>query len=425
MQTRKVAIFTTFRSADSAYSLNRVVQDQIKMLVFGGYEITVFVATGFQAIEAYALPGVKLFYLPDVPTSNEGILPEDWQKHVEAMANSLGEALADVDVVLTHDLISQPAHLIHNLAARYVADQYKDLRWLHWVHSVFSSNMPSNIMEASKKGREKFPNSLLVFPNNYDIPRLAQNFHYEEPDIKCIPHPTDIEEFFGMHEVSRRFIREKDILSADVVMVYPCRLDRGKQPHYIVELAGALKRMNRSVRAVIMDFHSTGGDKVTYREEMKKQATALGLEVGKEVIFFSEFDKQYEYEAPHQVVRDLMSVANVFMLPSRSETYSLVTQEAILTGSFIILNHDFPPFRSIFGDYPKYFQFSSNIGMNGYDGQTNTTYANVGQYFDGIASYIDYMLIHDRVLALKTKIRKERNLYAVFKNHLEPLLFGE
>lgn len=420
---KRVAIFTTFRSADAAYSLNRVVQDQIKMLVYHGYEPTVFVAQGFTPTEAYALPGVKLFYLPDVPTSNEGILPDDYERHVEAMANALGEALADIDVVITHDLISQPAHLIHNLAARYVAEQYTDLRWLHWIHSVFSSNMPSNVMKASEIGRQHFPNSLLVYPNTYDIPRVAQNFKYEEPEIKHCPHPTDIEEFFGMQEVSRRFISHNDLLSADVVLVYPCRLDRGKQPHMVVELAGAIKRNGLSVRCVIMDFHSTGGDKVTYREEMKAQATALN--VGSEVIFFSEFDKKYEYEAPHQVVRDLMSISNVFLMPSRSETYSLVTQEAILTGNFVILNHDFPPFRSIFGDKPKYYQFSSNIAMNGFDGATNTNYANKDEYFDAIAHYISYTLEHDRVISLKTQIRKDRNLYAVFKNYLEPLIYGE
>lgn len=420
---KKVGIFTTFRSADAAYSLNRVVQDQIKMLVYHGIEPTVFVCQGFEAKEAYALPSVKLAYLPDVPTSNEGVLPEDWETHVEKMRAALAEVLKGVDMVLTHDLISQPAHLIHNLAARRVLKDFPKLRWLHWVHSVFSSNMPSNIQEASKIGREKFPNSFLVFPNSYDIPRLAKNFKYEETDIKWVPHPTDIEEFFGMHEVSRRFIREKDILSADVIMVYPCRLDRGKQPHYLVELAGALKRKGRKVKLVIMDFHSTGGDKVVYREEMKQQAKNLNAE--NEVLFFSEFDKKFEYEAPQQVVKDLMMVSNVFMLPSRSETYSLVAQEAILCGNFIILNQDFTPFRSIFGDLPKYYQFSGNIGMDGFDGAIDTQYGNTQSYFNDIASYIGYMITYDKVLALKTKFRRERNLDYVFKHYLEPLIYAD
>jgi hypothetical protein len=420
---KRVAIFTTFSSADAAYSLNRVVQDQIKMLVFNGYRPLVLVAEGFTPKEAYALPGVSLFHLPTVTVSNDGQLPPTWGEEVQAMRAALKEALKDTDVVITHDIISQPAALIHNLAARIVVQDFPHMRWLHWVHSVFSSNMPSNIMEASKKGRERFPNSYLVYPNSWDIPRLARNFAYEETQIKHCPHPTDVEEFYSMHEVSRRFVRYYDVLSADAVLVYPCRLDRGKQPHLLVELAGALKRLGKSVRAIIMDFHSTGGDKVDYRNGMKEQMRELGL-TDREMIFFSEFDKRYEYEAPQQVVKDLMMVSNVFLMPSRSETYSLVTQEAILCGNFVLLNQDFPPFRSIFGDLPKYYQFSSNVNLNGYDGSTNTQY-NEGaeRYFDDIARYIGYILTHDRSIALRTQIRQTRNLKAVFDNYFLPLLY--
>lgn len=425
MNTRKnVAIFTTFRSADSAYSLNRVVQDQIKMLVAHGYEPLVLVAKGFTPKEAYALPGVKLFYLPDVPTSNEGHLPNGWEEHRDSMVKALSECLKDIHVILTHDLISQPAHLIHNLAARIVAKEYPKLRWLHWIHSVFSSNMPSNILEASKIGRERFPNSFLVYPNSYDVPRVAQNFGYEETEIKWVPHPTDIEELFQMDETSRKFIQFYGLLKQDIVMVYPCRLDRGKQPHILIDIAAAVKQNGQSVRCIFMDFHSTGGDKVTYREEMKNKAAELGLN-SNEVIFFSEFDKKYEYEAPHTVVKDLMTISNIFIMPSRSETYSLVAQEAMLCGNFAILNHDFTPFRSIFGNLPKYFPFSANIGFNGYDGAIETTIHDPAEFYGGIAQYIRYMVTYDKVLAQKTFIRKERNLYSVFKNYLEPLLFSE
>lgn len=423
-----VSIFTTFRSADSAYSLNRVVQDQIKMLTAFGYEVVVLVAKGFENSikEAYALPGVTLFYLPDVPTSNEGQLPEDWATHRDAMTKALDEAVEkyNIEVFLTHDLISQPAHLIHNLAARKTAEKFPKVRWLHWIHSVFSSNMPSNIMEASKIGREKFPNSLLVYPNSFDVPRVAANFGYEETDIKWVPHPTDIEEFFGMDEISKGFIQKHNILKADVVMVYPCRLDRGKQPHILVDIAAAVKKMEMSVKCIFMDFHSTGGDKVVYREEMKRQAYGLGLN-DEEVLFFSEFDKKYEYEAPHQVVKDLMMVSNIFVMPSRSETYSLVTQEAILCGNFCLLNHDFTPFRSIFGNLPKYYPFGANIGFNGYDGSIDTKVNDPEAFYGSMAGYIKYMLTFDKTLALKTWVRQERNIYTVFKKFLEPLIYSE
>jgi hypothetical protein len=126
------------------------------------------------------------------------------------------------------------------------------------------------------------------------------------------------------------------------------------------------------------------------------------------------------------MVRDLMLLSNVFILPSRSETYSLVAQEAILCKNFIILNFDFSPMRSIYGENAKYFKFSSGIdALSGMDGETNTKYGDEDAYFGYIARYINYELANNRVLALNTKIRKERNLKTVFRNHLEPLLYGK
>jgi hypothetical protein len=115
----------------------------------------------------------------------------------------------------------------------------------------------------------------------------------------------------------------------------------------------------------------------------------------------------------------------MFILPSVSETYSLVAQEAAVKRNFLILNQDFPPFRSIYGDSPYYRQFSSNMNANsGYDGDTNTNYGNRDEYFKGIASYINYVMENTRVLKTFNMIRQTRNLDYVFKHHIEPILYS-
>ena len=174
---------------------------------------------------------------------------------------------------------------------------------------------------------------------------------------------------------------------------------------------------------VFMDFHSTGGDKVKYREELKQLAIDSGL-ASNEVIFTSEFDEKLKLECPRQMVKDLMCISNVFILPSKSETFSLVAQEAAITGNFLILNFDFPPIRSIYGDKPLYKKFSSNIDINtGLKGDTNTNYKNEEDYFHEIAGCICSRLEHDSLMALRTKTRKDQNLKAVFRKYFEPLLY--
>jgi len=420
---KKIAIFTTFTSADCAYSLNNVVQDQIKMLKRNGYEPVVFVVDGFKSIEAYDL--AELRFIPPVHLSNEGKLQPNYQEDVDKMYASLEKLTADIDVCITHDIIYQPAHLIHNIASRKLAENKPNLRWLHWIHSATSPRILCNHEEVNNKIRVKFPNSFICYPNPYEIPRVATNFRTEEKLIKYVPHPIDIPGYFGFHALSTEIVNTYNLLQTDVVMVYPARLDRGKQPQMNVRIAAALKRAGKSVRLIIVDFHSTGGDKVTYRNELKNKATNLGLS-NQEVIFTSDFKPETKASVPREVVKDLFLVSNVFILPSVSETYSLVAQEAAMCGNLVCLNFDFTPMRSIYGEDAIYAKFSSNIdAYTGKDGDTNTVYHNGEQYFDELAKKLIYEIGNSRSLALKDKLRKERNLDYVFTNHLEPLLYAE
>ena len=43
-------------------------------------------------------------------------------------------------------------------------------------------------------------------------------------------------------------------------------------------------------------------------------------------------------------------------------------------------------------------------------------------WFNDLAVAIKYWLSHDKVIRAKTWVRKERNLDAIFRNYLEPLL---
>lgn len=422
---KKVGILTTFCSFDRAYSLCGVVADQIKMFLANGYKPIVIVTEAFKDDEVYPFSEVELRKIPVIFCSNEGQLPDNWKEDAEKLKNSLREILKDIDVVIAHDICYQPAHLIHNIVCRELALEFPNIRWLHWIHSATSHSILCNKAEVRDKICQRFPNSFLVYPNAYDIPRVARNYNIEEDEVKCVNHPIDVCGYMGFQDITKRLVEEKNMLDADVISVYPLRLDRGKQPHIIIDIFSQLKKMGKKVRLIIADFHSTGGDKVTYRQEMINKAIDMGL-TNNEITFTSQFDKSLELSCPKEMIRDLMLLSNVFILPSRSETYSLIAQEAMLCGNFIILNQDFPPFRSIYGSKcPKYFQFSSNINaITGYDGNTDTKYENENAYWSDIAKYIIYELSNNRALAGSTVIRKEKNLKTVFKNQLEPLLYA-
>jgi len=424
IKTKKVAIFTTFLGVDMAYSLISVASDQINMLKRKGYNPVVIVGKGFKPKGAFE--GVELRNIPPVRLSNQGELLDNYQEEIKMMTDALREILKDIEVCMTHDIIYQPAHLIHNVAARRIALERPDLKWLHWIHSATSPSILCNKDEVRAEITRAFPNSFICYPNTFDIGRVAKNFGFEERHVKHVPHAIDLPEFYGFTDLSKEFVDKYNILGAEAIMVYPCRLDRGKQPQMNIKIMAALKRMGITVRLIIMDFHSTGGDKVTYRNELRSIHAARNGLTENEVIFTSEFKPETKSSCPRAMVRDMFLLANIYCHPSVSETYSLTTQEAAMCSNMIILNYDFPPMRTIYEDYPLYYKFSSNIDMlSGENGDTVTKYDNEKGYFNNIAMRILYEFRYNRILALRNELRLKRNLDYVFRNYIEPLLYTE
>src|SRR3990167_7288463 len=140
---KRVACLTSFTDFDPTYSLCRIVDEQIRMLVGSGYKPVVIVKAGFRPEEMFALPEVELRFITPFPVSNYigEAVDASFKQDVGVLKKELIENLKDVDVVLTHDLIYQPESLKLNFAARQAIkedDHVSKIRWLHWVHSATS-----------------------------------------------------------------------------------------------------------------------------------------------------------------------------------------------------------------------------------------------------------------------------------------------
>lgn len=441
MSPKKVAIFTNFSDISEAYSLNRIVQDQLKMLLDHDYDPILIVAESFTPTGVYADKRITIKKIPNIPVYNEVKKDPTFDQDVNQLTQELEEVLKDMDVVITHDIIYQNAALKHNFAARKIAEKYPKLKWLHWIHSATSPVTLDNLRgyfgdEYLKTIAKPFPNSFYVFFNHYSIPRVAKNFNVSEDLVRVVHHPSDLSEVYSLTPEIYALARTRGLLSADVVCVYPIRLDRGKQVEYVIKTMACIKEFDLKVRLVIVDFHSTGGDKLIYRDELKALAIDWGLN-SDELIWTSETRPQWKTEVSHEHVMSLMRLSNVFIMPSVSESYSLIVQEAGLNKVIAVLNFDFPPFRDIFGSNAIYRKFSSNIDiMNGEDGFTKTEYgpgnaapeerkAHEKRYHTETAGQIVSKLISNRDLALSTFLRKYRNLDYVWEHEFSPLLFEE
>jgi len=438
---KRVCIFTTFADISEAYSLNRVVQDQLKMLLDHGYTPSVIVAESFVPSGVYADPRITLKHIPNVPVHNEVKKDPSFDEDVAALETALESVLKDVDVVLTHDVIYQNAALKHNFAARKVAAKFPNLRWLHWIHSATSPVTLANLRpyfsdEYLNLVTTPFPNSFYIFFNYYSVPRVAKNFGVPESIVKVVPHPSDMQEVYSLSDNVYKIARERGFFQADVVCIYPIRLDRGKQVEMVIKTIACLKDFQLSVRLLVIDFHSTGGDKITYRDELKNIAIDWGLN-SDEILWASELKEEWRAEIPHSDVMGFMRMSNVFIMPSVSESYSLVTQEAALNKCVVVLNQDFPPFRDIFGPSAIFRKYSSNMDVMAdlpdSNGNTITRYGPNEVSDDERKSFEEKYHIatagmiatelKNKNLALSTRLRQLRNLDYVFEHELQPLFF--
>jgi len=239
-------------------------------------------------------------------------------------------------------------------------------------------------------------------------------FGFERDQMVIVPNPLDIMEDY--HPLTRSILGEK-AWAADIIIVYPARLDRGKQVEVIGEIAEALNVQGWATLVLVCDFHSTAGDKDVYRKEMKER-------FGGFMSFVSDHAKETSYRVPHKVVMDLFDYADVFIHPSRSESDPLIVPEAAWRRNLLVLNFDLPVFRQYDGR-ALFGKFSSNIDVtSGQPGETKTAYGNRADYMAGQARAIAYMVQQDPILRNHRIVRQVRSLEAVATKALLPAIHG-
>lgn len=422
----KVYILTNFSTYLKSYSPIIVVSSQINMFKRAGYEPVLIAEDGWNPPEESIFASVQTERLPHVNIDGTTV-DAAFEADVDLLYERLWDMIDDESTIFTHDLIFLPDYVKLNVACRRLAEECPSIQWKHMVHSATAPG--SLIKERAMYGEKysellnsKFPHSIIIYPNAYDIPRVASNYSYEENEIVEVPHSSDPIE--GMSRIVKRLYDDLKLGEPEVLVLYPLRLDRGKYAEADVYLMAGCKDNNMTSHVIFCDFQSTGGDKVDYREDLKRLAESLG--VLDRVTFLSEFDEAASMEVPHEVVLELFTLTNVFLLPSKSETYSLIAQEAMSRGNLCLLNHDFAPFRQIYGKNALYKQFDgANIDFSGQDGEIKTTHDPITDYYQTLASNIKYYLENEKVIRAKTWVRTKRNPDYVFQNFIEPLLNTE
>ncbi len=426
----KIAILTMFNGLSNTYSLVNVVESHLNIFLNKGLEVKMLVSEDCPDCDRFGvfaderLEWVKVtnrlngntIHWRDY-TQTTGKLHSTFYDEVNCVAEDFVKYLEDVDVCFMHDILYQGWHYLHNIAIRKAQKQLPKTKFVSFTHS-FPINRPKIFSEDFSGRFTKMDNTIFAYPTHSGLPALAKQYDVGEGKCRAIYNINPI--FLGLSDEVLELHKEVDLLSPEILIVYPARLTTGKQFEKVVQLGGAIKKYcEKSVRVVFCDFKSMDIDSNVYKREIVSMGVYSGL--SKEDIVFTS-DRGFESGFPRKAVLDLFTLSNLYICPSFSESFGLTVIEASSRGNFIVLNQAVPALEELGKNINAYFM-RWNARNFGYD-TTENYIPSEELYNKEHAQIIINKMRENPVLTAKTKARTVYNDEWIWKNQLEPIIFG-
>ncbi len=426
----KIAILTMFNGLSTTYSLVNVVESHLNIFLNKGLDIKMLVSEDCPDIERYGVFNDDRIEWVKVTnrlngnqirwrdyTQSTGHVHETFYEEVDCVAEDFVKHLKDVDVCFMHDILYQGWHYLHNIAIRKAQKELPKTKFISFTHS-FPINRPKNFTSDFSGRFTKMDNTLYAYPTQSGLSALARQYDIGEGLCRAIYNINPI--FLGLSKEVSELHKKVDLLSPEILIVYPARLTTGKQFEKVVQLGGAIKKYcEKSVKIIFCDFKSMDIESELYKREI----TAIGVHSGlarEDIVFTSE--KGFTDGLPRKAVLDLFTLSNLYICPSFSESFGLTVIEASSRGNFIVLNQAVPALEELGKNINGYFM-RWNARNFGFD-TTENYIPSEELYNKEHAEIIINKMRENPVLTAKTKARTVYNDEWIWKNQLEPIIFG-
>jgi len=420
----KIAILSNFKEFNPGYSLSGIVSDQCRMLKSHGHEVDCFVAATFKD-NSPRPEEVKLRKVVPHPALTDYRQKDRiTEKHLELVKEVKDMLLAHIpeyDFVITHDWIFTGWNMPYALGIQEACKTLRKskVRWAHWIHSVPTA------MQDWWSIRDYGPGHKIIYPNKMDRTMVAENFRGRPEDVRVIPHIKDLRSFWEFDPETCRFIDDHPgLMNADVVQVYPASTDRleAKQLKYVLLMTAAIKRSGFSVFLCIANQHYRGKEPEATVDQYIKVGRRNGLEYGKEFVFSAQWDRdKYGLGLPRRILREIMLCQNLFIFPTREESYGLVAPEVALSagGCLIVFNKSLAMMMEVSGMtgiYADFGSFSTVLNIKDSEGEKS--------YLDNLAWLILGRMRSNEAINQKTFYRQNSNWDTIYNRYYGPM-FGE
>ncbi len=404
--TKKVGILTTFSNLDTGYSLASVVYDQLVMHVNAGYETYLFTLPNFvgEVPKGVILKKVvPQFVLENYKGMN---YPKNWKEEAEKVKKELEIHARDLDYIIAHDWVFIDTYLPYNIGLREADIK---ARRFHWIHSA-PSPRPA-IEDNPHANRYSMPQrSKLVYLNHDKALSLAEMYGTTLQNVRVVPNSIDPRTFWDLDDITAEIVEKYDLLSKDIVSVYPVSTPRmidGKQIDVLIKIHAEINKLGLKTLLIVPNAHANAPSEKDSIKAMKELAEANGLH--NQVVFTSELG--HDSGVPRRTISNLFRLSNVFIFTSISENCSLILHEARISGNLIVLNKDCTGFQEFGGKNALYFKMGNlDMGIRNRENALQNP-----NYITDLAKIISAEYANNKALKSKTEAMQKYNLEATFR----------
>jgi glycosyltransferase involved in cell wall biosynthesis len=277
----------------------------------------------------------------------EGSVDPRFETLAQGLRSTLGEALADREVVVAHNVLTMPFNL--PAATALLALGRPLVAWTHdvaWINNLYEryrhDGAPWSLL------RDRQPGVTYVAISETRRREIADLFGAEAAEIRMIPNGIDVASLASLGEHTLGLARQAGLLDADPLLLCPQRITLRKRIGLAIDAAAIVAREEPNLKLAIsgpLGAHSA--ENAGYSKRLQKLAAQLGFQ--DKVIFMHQLQMG---AGAHPVadadIAGLFRLADVVVMPSESEGFGLPVLEAGISGTPIVCA-DIPVLREVSG----------------------------------------------------------------------------
>ena len=283
-----------------------------------------------------------------------GVVTGDFDDLRDELTVQLQKALADVDVLIAHNVCSLNKNLALTAALHKLHTEQKLPCLILWHHDL-SWTTPRYLPEL----HDGYPWDLLrtdwgrtrhVVVSELRRRELTELMKIDPQSIHVIPNGVDAARFYKLEVQTQKLVEQTNLLDAAPVLLLPVRITRRKNIELALYAVSEIRKQFPQAALVVtgpLGPHNPRNRE--YFDELKSLRAQVGLQDS--VFFLAEFSDSF---LPDEVIADFFRIADALIFPSREEGFGIPLLEAAFS-HLPVFCADIPPLRELGLDDAYYF----------------------------------------------------------------------